>query len=246
MIHKKLTLVGAGPGDEDLITLKAIKAIQAADVVLYDALVNENLLKYAPNTALTIFVGKRFKYAAFNQDEINELIVHYVERFGHVVRLKGGDPFVFGRGFEELLFASSHQIPVEIIPGISSSIGVPTSIGLPLTTRGTNQSFWIMTGTTKSEVLSDDIKLATRTNATVVILMGMNRLEEITRLFREAGKHQTPIAIIQDGTTPQQKIGVGTVSNIGDVVAQKKLTNPAIIIIGDAVQQYFQLIEQYS
>ncbi|MCS7004160.1 MAG: uroporphyrinogen-III C-methyltransferase [Cytophagales bacterium] len=242
-MNKKLTLVGAGPGDEELITLKGIKALQQADVVLYDALVNENLLKHA-NSALKVFVGKRYKYAALQQDEINELILYYAERYSHVVRLKGGDPFVFGRGFEELLYAASHGIHVEVIPGISSSIGVPTSIGLPLTTRGTNQSFWVMTGTSKSDSLSNDIRLAIQTNSTIVILMGINRIKEIVSLYLQANKPTIPIAIIENGTTPQQRIAIGTASSIVEIVQSQKLTNPAIIVIGEVVGLYEQLIKQ--
>jgi len=146
----KLTVVGAGPGDPDLITLKAIKAIKAADVILYDALVNPKLLEYASQEAELIFVGKRKGCYSYQQDQINELIVERAIQRGHVVRLKGGDPFIFGRGAEELAYAKDYAIEVAMVPGISSSVAVPAYHGISLTKRNVSESFWVITGTTKS------------------------------------------------------------------------------------------------
>ena len=232
----KLTLVGAGPGDPELITLKAIKALQNANVVLYDALVSTELLDYAPNHALKIFVGKRRGRCEFAQPEINQLIVNYAFSHGHVVRLKGGDPFVFGRGFEEISFAQSFGIETAIIPGISSSYAVPALAGIPLTTRGLSESFWVLTGTTRNHSLSEDIEKAAQSTATIIILMGMKHLTEITKIFINVGKANTPVAIIQNGSTPQEKIGLGTVATITQVAEENQLDNPAIIVIGEVVR----------
>ncbi|WP_299673922.1 uroporphyrinogen-III C-methyltransferase [uncultured Tenacibaculum sp.] len=232
----KLTVVGAGPGDPELITLKAIKALQRADVVLYDALVNAELLDHVNPNAELIFVGKRRGCYRYQQEQINELIVARGKSHGHVVRLKGGDPFIFGRGSEEMEYAAQHGLEVAMVPGISSSIAVPAYQNVPLTKRGSAESFWVITGTTKQHKLSEDVALAAKSNATVVILMGMGKLSQITSLFEQEGKGDVPVAIIQEGTTPQEKVGVGTVNTIAAVVEEKQLSNPAIIVIGEVVR----------
>lgn len=237
----KLTVVGAGPGDPELITLKALKAIKSADVILYDALINKTLLKYASSHAEVIFVGKRKGSYAFQQDQINDLIVARAETHGHVVRLKGGDPFIFGRGAEELEFARSYGLETCIVPGISSALAVPAYQGIPLTKRATSESFWVITGTTRSHQLSNDIKLAAQSTATVVILMGMGKLPEIVDLFSQQGKRNTPVAIIQNGTTEGEQYGIGTIANICEVVESQQLSNPAIIVIGEVVKERVQL-----
>ena len=201
----KLTVVGAGPGAVDLITLRGIKALQSADVVLYDALVDEELLNYAPQAEL-IFVGKRKGCYHYQQEQINELIVQRGLLGKHVVRLKGGDPFVFGRGAEEMEFAIANGLEAAVVPGISSAVAVPASANIPVTKRGSSESFWVITGTTKAHKLSEDVALAAKSNATVVILMGMSKLTQIANLFREEGKQDVPIAIIQEGTTANQKM----------------------------------------
>jgi uroporphyrin-III C-methyltransferase len=242
-----LSVIGAGPGDPELITLKAIKALQTADVVLYDALVNPELLKYAENAEL-IFVGKRKGCYAYQQEQINELIVS-LGRTRHVVRLKGGDPFIFGRGAEEMEYAAQFGLQVSMIPGISSSIAVPASQNIPVTKRGAAESFWVITGTTKEHQLSSDVALAAKSNATVIILMGMSKLTSILDLFIKEGKSETPIAIIQNGTTENEKIGLGTISTIQEEVIKQRLTNPAIIIIGEVVKHRAALataIENYN
>ena len=237
----KLTVVGAGPGDPDLITLKAVKAIKSADVVLYDALVNKDLLEHASSNATLIFVGKRKGCYAYQQNQINDLIVEQALKSGHVVRLKGGDPFIFGRGAEELEHAKSHGIEVAMVPGISSSAAVAAYQGIPLTKRHASESFWVITGTTKSHKISGDVALAAKSTATVVILMGMGKLGEIVQLFSAEGKAETPIAIIQNGTTSEEKVGIGTIQTIEAIVAEKQLSSPAIIIIGEVVNQRVDL-----
>ncbi|WP_054851937.1 uroporphyrinogen-III C-methyltransferase [Olleya sp. ITB9] len=242
----KLTVVGAGPGDPDLITLKAIKAIASADVIMYDALVNKELLQYASKKAELIFVGKRKGCYAYQQNQINELIVVRALRGNHVVRLKGGDPFIFGRGAEELEYAKEYAIEVAVVPGISSSAAVPAYQGIPLTKRNASQSFWVITGTTKSHEISKDITLAAQSTATVVILMGMGKLSEIVSIFSSEGKAETPIAIIQNGTRKDEKVGIGTISSIEAIVKEKQLSSPAIIIIGEVVNQRVDLTSMYE
>ncbi|MCG7502049.1 uroporphyrinogen-III C-methyltransferase [Tenacibaculum sp. Mcav3-52] len=239
----KLTVVGAGPGDADLITLKAIKVLEQADVVLYDALVNNELLGYVNPNAELIFVGKRRGCYRYQQEQINELIVARGFSHGHVVRLKGGDPFIFGRGAEEMEYAAKHGLEVAVVPGISSSLAVPAYQNIPLTKRGNSESFWVITGTTKQHQLSNDVALAAKSNATVVILMGMGKLSEIIQLFKQEGKNELPVAIIQNGTTPEEKIGIGTVDTIEEVVAKNNLSNPAIILLGDVVNHRQQLLQ---
>lgn len=235
MSHGQLTVVGAGPGDVELITLKAIKALQAADVVLYDALVDVALLEYAPN-AEHIFVGKRKGCYAYRQEQINDLIVSRAKTHGHVVRLKGGDPFVFGRGAEEMEYAASKGVKVAMVPGISSSVAVPASQNIPVTKRGAAESFWVITGTTKEHKLSTDVALAAKSNATIVILMGMGKLAEIVELFKLEGKADMPIAIIQNGTREDEKLGIGTIDTIEQIVVERQLSNPAIIVVGEVVK----------
>jgi uroporphyrin-III C-methyltransferase len=250
-IIPKLTLVGAGPGDPDLITVKGIKALADADVVLYDALVNEELLTYVPGRAIKIFVGKRAGMHSAQQEEINRLIVKYAHSHGHVVRLKGGDPFVFGRGLEEIEHAAAHGVATFVIPGISSALSVPALQNMPLTHRGISESFWVVTGTTKTGKLSDDLHLAAKSSATVVILMGMKKLNEIVEVFTASGKENTPVAIVQNGSLPNENLGLGTVATISDIVKEKGLSSPAIIIIGEIVrytreEEYHKLAKEFA
>ncbi|MDD7886870.1 uroporphyrinogen-III C-methyltransferase [Flavivirga sp. 57AJ16] len=240
-VKGRLTVVGAGPGDVDLITLKAIKAIESANVILYDALINEELLKYASSEAELIFVGKRKGCYVFQQEQINELIVSRAKSHGHVVRLKGGDPFIFGRGAEEIDYARTFGIETFVVPGISSATAVPAYQGIPLTKRNVSESFWVITGTTKNHQLSSDVALAAKSTATVVILMGMSKLDDIVRVFSEENKQDTPVAIIQEGTTENEKMGFGTIDTICKVVEEKELANPAIIVIGDVVKERVRL-----
>ncbi|MGW1453639.1 uroporphyrinogen-III C-methyltransferase [Salegentibacter agarivorans] len=236
----KLSVVGAGPGDPELITIKALNALKDAKVVLFDALINRELLEYAPQ-AEHIFVGKRKDKHRYSQDEINELIVKYALERGHVVRLKGGDPFIFGRGSEEISYAKSKGLETAVVSGITSSIAVPANVGIPLTQRGTSESFWVITGTTTQKKLSEDVRLAAQSTATVVILMGMAKLAEIVDIFSHYGKENTPVGIIQNGTTNNEKSGFGTIKSIEKVVAEKQLTAPAIIVIGEVVRESGQL-----
>jgi uroporphyrin-III C-methyltransferase len=233
----RLTVVGAGIGDPELITLKAIKALGQADVVLYDALVNEELLEYAPSGAARIYVGKRRQHKAFTQDEINELIVSYANDHGHVVRLKGGDPFVFGRGFEEMQYAQNHGVAVEYVPGISSAIAGVGAAGIPVTLRGASRSFWVLTATTDTGALNPEIWTAVQTEATLVILMGLAKIADIAAAFAAAGKNEMPIAVIQNATLPSQKVIKGTMADIAAKVSEAGTGSPAIIVAGEVVRE---------
>ena len=246
--EKKVTLVGAGPGDVELITLKGLKALQQARVVLYDALVNTQLLKEAPESSIRIYVGKRKNQHALSQLAINKLIVEYALTVGNVVRLKGGDSFVFGRGFEEISYAASFGVETEVIPGISSSISVPALQHIPVTSRGYSESFWVITGSNGNQELSNDLSVAVNTEATVVILMGVNQLPAIVNKYKEAGREGLPVAIIQNGSLPNEKYVVGTIATIEELATANQIGTPAIIIIGKVVSLHrdFSLKQQIS
>lgn len=245
-IKPKVTLVGAGPGDPDLITLKGIKAIQDADVILFDALVNETILEFAKASATKIYVGKRAEQLSTSQDYINKLMVDYALTHGHVVRLKGGDPFVFGRGGEELDYIHTFGIETAVVPGISSSVGLTGLQQIPLTYRGISESFWVITGSTSDGRLSNDLYSAVKTNATVVVLMGYSKLRQIVALYQEHGRGELPIALIQNGSLPNERIALGTIDNILEQVHKNLLGVPAIIVLGEVVSKHreFQKLQQ--
>lgn len=235
----KLTLIGAGPGDPDLLTIKGAKALSKADIVLYDALVNEDILEHCAE-AKKVFVGKRLGYCKYSQEQINELIIKFALEGHDVVRLKGGDSFVFGRGYEEMLAAAKYGIKSEVIPGISSCISVPAVNNIPVTSRGATESFWVITGTTKKHQLSQDIYDAAKCNATVVVLMGVSKIKEICEIFSKEGKFDLPVAVIQEGSTKNKEV-VGSIATIADKVANNNIKNPAIIIIGKVVNERAKL-----
>lgn len=222
-------LVGAGPGDPDLLTLKAVEVLKKADVVLYDYLSNEKILDHAKDAEL-IYVGKKAGEHYKSQDEINQILIEKAKTSAMVVRLKGGDPFVFGRGGEEMLALLEEGIPFEIIPGVTSAIGVPTTIGLPVTHRGVATSLTIVTGhedPTKSE---QQVKWDFKAD-TIVILMGVGKLEDNTQEIMKYRDPQTPVCVIENGTLPGQRIITGTLNDIH----QKDIKPPALIIIGRVV-----------
>lgn len=234
----KLTLVGAGPGDPELITMKGLKALGTANVVLYDALSHPDLLDHTPAKALRVFVGKRAGRHSIKQEEIDRLIVNYALQYGHVVRLKGGDPFVFGRGQEEIAHAQAFGIATEVIPGITSAVGVPALQGIPVTRREDSESFWVITGTTRERQLSSDIELAARSTATVVVLMGMGKLQRILDIYEREGRDDLPVAIIQNGSLPNEQVAIGTVNTIAEEVTRKGMGAPAIIVLGEVVKRH--------
>ncbi|SEL81635.1 uroporphyrinogen-III C-methyltransferase [Parapedobacter koreensis] len=248
-VDPKITLVGAGPGDPDLISFKGIKALKQANVILYDALVDERLLEYAPQEAIKVYVGNPSGDENFSQDVVNQLMVDYALNFGHVVRLKGGDLFVFGRGYEELDYAASYSIETAIVPGISSAISVPGLQGIPVTHGGLSESLWILSGTDTQGNLSPELKDAARSKATVVVLLGFDKLPEIAAIYQNVGKGGLPAAVIQNGSMSNEKTAVGLVNTIVEVAEEKGIDNtgPVLLVFGSAVALHhdFQRIKQF-
>jgi len=233
-IDAELILIGAGPGDPELLTVKAWKALQRADVILYDHLASAALLDLARPDCECICVGKRPYRATITQEEIHDLIRQKAAKGGSVVRLKGGDPFIFGRGFEEVLFARQLGLRVSYIPGITSMQTAGLS-DIPLTHRAVSESIWVVTGTKKDGTLSADLRLALQSKATVVIYMGMKKLAEIAGLYRQEGVAAMPAAIIQNGSRGDQQVVVGTAGELAELAATHGLSHPALIIIGEVV-----------
>ena len=228
-------LTGAGPGDAGLLTVKAREILETADVVIYDRLANEKILNYAVN-AEKIYVGKAAGRHTLTQTEINNLLVEKGRAEKIVVRLKGGDPFVFGRGGEEALALRENGVDFEIIPGVTSAIAVPACAGIPVTHRGVATSFAVVTGhekTADSTIRWDKISTAADT---LIFLMGVENLPRITAKLIENGRAETtPAAVIRNGTKFDQQVLVSTLKNIAAEVAEKNITPPAIFIVGDVV-----------
>lgn len=235
-----LFIVGSGPGDPELLTLKAYKAIENAEVILYDNLINEEILQIADKNCIKHYVGKHPYGKYVPQEEINELILHYCERYDSVVRLKGGDPYLFGRGFEEWLTVKGKNIAVNYIPGISSMQGAGIN-NIPLTHRGISEGVWALTGMKKDGSLATDLPLAVQSRSTVVIYMGMRKLDEIARTYVLYGKGETPAAIIQHASLPQQKQVVCKAKDLVRASKQNGLGHPAIIVIGEVVDLQYSL-----
>jgi uroporphyrin-III C-methyltransferase len=234
-IIPKLTVVGAGPGDPELITLKAVNALRQADVVLYDALANPEILEYCHPFTEKIYVGKKGHDKSVPQDSINQLIIEKAYEKGHVIRLKGGDPFVFGRGIEEIEFAHERGLEVAYIPGISSVFSGGNHF-IPLTDRRTSDSFWVITGHKSDKSFSKDLNLAVNSNATIVLLMAMAKLAYIEQLYIDNNNGNQLFCIIQNANTPFEKKASGKIKDLVKIAGSEKLTNPAIIIIGEVVK----------
>ena len=233
-----LRIVGAGPGDPELISVKGAAALQQAEAVLFDALVNPDLLNmYVPAGCKRVFVGKRRGRKEFSQEEINDLLLFYGMKYSNVVRLKGGDPFVYGRGHEEMEYLTKRGLYVEVIPGITSAIAAPSAVGIPVTKRGVNESFWVVTGTTASGELSSDLFHAAHSTATVVVLMGISKIEKIATIFKTFRSDDEPIAVIQYATWPEQKVVTGTVSNVQSLMSEFNVGSPGVIVIGKVVNE---------
>ena len=231
----KVYLTGAGPGDFELLTIKALRVIQEADIIIYDRLANPDILKEAKENVELIYVGKAKGSHSVPQDEINEILYKSALKYENVVRLKGGDNFVFGRGGEEGIYLYDRGITFEVIPGITSSIAVPAYAGIPVTHRGITTSFRVVTGheSPNKEVSQIDWNSFT-TNETVVFLMGFHNLGKITNNLMKIGKPKDyPCAVISKGTTKDQKVVVGTLNDI--VEKSKGLETPALIIVGEVV-----------
>jgi uroporphyrin-III C-methyltransferase len=237
MMMGKAYIVGAGPGDPELITVKALRCIQKADVILYDRLVNPELLKEAKRDCHLIYCGKKPNYHTLQQETINHLLVKYTKQGKNVVRLKGGDPFVFGRGAEEVEALVEQCLPVEVVPGITAGVAAPAYAGIPLTHRELGSSFAIVTGH-KPKGKPTDINwksLATAVD-TLAIYMGMTNLPYIcAELMKHGKKADTPVAIIQQGTTSEQRTVTGTLGSIVNIVNKEEIENPAMIVVGEVV-----------
>lgn len=231
----KVYLTGAGPGDVELLTLKAVKAIQNADILIYDRLVNPEILELVKKECELVYVGKEDKKHTLPQEDINELIYQASLKYENVVRLKGGDPFVFGRGAEEALYLKQRGIQFEIIPGITSAIAVPAYAGIPVTHRGLTTSFRVVTGHENPKKKISQIEWETFLNdETIIFLMGYHNIEIISSKLLSLGKRKDyPCAVISKGTTTEQKVVVGTLEDI--VEKSKDLPTPVMIVIGEVV-----------
>lgn len=231
----KVYLTGAGPGDMELLTIKALRVIQKADVVVYDRLVNEEILKEAPSHAKLVYVGKEDGHHTIPQEEINELLYRHALEHETVVRLKGGDPLVFGRGGEEAMYLKERRIAYEIIPGITSAIAVPAYAGIPVTHRKVSVAFKVVTGHEAPNKLQSQIDWESfKYDETLIFLMGLHNLPNISKKLIEIGKSpSTPCAIIQSGTTKNQKVVTGSLENISQWA--REIESPALIIVGDVV-----------
>ena len=236
MSDGRVVLVGAGPGDPELITLKGLRWLRRAEVVVYDQLAAAQLLDKAPARALRIFAGKSAGRHYLAQSAINAILIHHAQAGRLVVRLKGGDPFVFGRGGEEILACARAGVAVEVVPGVSAAIAVPAAAGIPVTHRGLGSSFAVVTGhedPAKPQSAVDWERLATAVD-TLVILMGVGALPRVTARLISAGRRaDTPAAVIRRGATEAQETVIGT---LGDIAARAAgLQAPAVIVIGETV-----------
>ena len=236
----KVYLTGAGPGDIDLLTVKALRVVQQADVIIYDRLANPDILVQAKEGCEFIYVGKEDSHHTIPQDEINEIIYQNALKYKNVVRLKGGDPLVFGRGGEEGMYLHERGIEFEFIPGVTSAIAVPEYAGIPVTHRGVTVSFRVVTGhesrKEKSQIPWENYK----TDDTIIFLMGLHNLDKITQKLIEIGKPKDhPVAVISKGTTPDEKTVVGTLEDIYEKA--KDLPTPALIVVGEVVKLRDQL-----
>ena len=232
----KVFLVGAGPGDPELITVKGKRCLEMADAILFDELANHVLLEFATSDSELIYVGKKPGKHCADQREIEALLIERARQGKIVVRLKGGDPFVFGRGGEEALALHAAGIPCEIVPGISSAIAAPAYAGIPLTHRSLASGFAVVTGHKAS---GDEVKWGdlARSVDTLVILMGLHNLDAIMRRLLEEGcPPDRPVALIEAGTLPQQKTTIGTVATIAAMGRRENCCSPTLIVVGEVVK----------
>lgn len=233
----KVYLIGAGPGDPDLITVKGLRYLRTADIILYDRLISPDLLHEARAEAELVYVGKDSGYHIMPQDQINATIINYARQGKTVARLKGGDPFVFGRGGEEAQALYEAGIPFEIVPGITSAIAVPAYAGIPVTHRDYTTSFTVVTGhESRSSSPTVDWQALAALGGTIIVLMGLKALPDFTRNLIKGGMAaSTPAAVIQQGTTTQQRVVYSTVADIAERALQAGLTAPVLTVIGSVV-----------
>ena len=232
----KVFLVGAGPGDPDLITVKGKKSIETADIILYDRLVNPELLDYASITAKLIYCGKNPNHKSVSQVDTNQLLVDLALEGHTITRLKGGDPFVYGRGGEEAEVLATNDISFEIVPGITAGIAAPAYAGIPVTHRDYSSSVAFVTGVINKEIDKDEYwRHLALGPETLCIYMGVKKLPEIVELLTKNGRNKnTPVALVHMGTSKLQKTVVGTLETI--VHGAKEIENPAMIIVGEVVK----------
>ncbi|MGN0632437.1 MAG: uroporphyrinogen-III C-methyltransferase [Oscillospiraceae bacterium] len=230
----RVYLIGAGCGSADLITVRGIRLLSECDVVVYDSLIDTRLLDFAPENAEKIPVGKRCGAKSEKQENINNILIENAKKGRIVGRLKGGDPFVFGRGGEEILALIGQGIEYEVVPGISSSVAAAELAGIPVTHRKVSRGFHVVTAHTAEDMLPQGIELCAKENDTLVFLMGLNRLEELAKALILHGKSgETPAAVISKGCTPEQKTVRGRLADIGRLSAENNILPPAVIIVGD-------------
>jgi uroporphyrin-III C-methyltransferase len=235
----KVYLVGAGPGDPKLITVKGLECLQQADVIIYDRLANPALLRHARADAELIYCGKLPQHHTMRQEAINQLLADKAQEGKIVVRLKGGDPCVFGRAGEEAEYLAERQIPYEIVPGVTSGIAVPAYAGIPVTHREHGSSFALVTGHASGEKADDEERWRALAKGmdTIAFYMGVGNLPHIcSKLLRHGRDPNTPVAVISWGTLPEQATVVGSLADIEEQVKNSTIANPAIILVGDVVQ----------
>jgi uroporphyrin-III C-methyltransferase/precorrin-2 dehydrogenase/sirohydrochlorin ferrochelatase len=234
--HGRVAIVGAGPGDPDLLTLRALQQLQRADVIVYDRLVGDRVLDYARRDAERIYVGKTRAHHAYAQPEISALLAHHAALGKRVVRLKGGDPFVFGRGGEELEYLRGRGIAVEVVPGITAALGAAASAGIPLTHRGIARGVTLITGTTKDGVPENDWQALARLGHTLAVYMSVANAGEIAERLIDGGLDPaTPAAIVENATLPAQRVVTGAVADLAELVRAHDIGSPALLVIGEAV-----------
>lgn len=232
----KVSLVGAGPGDADLLTIKALRCIQTADIILYDRLVSEDIRSLFPASTPAFYVGKAMGNHCIPQDKLNELLVEKAQKGFNICRLKGGDPFVFGRGGEEMLVLKQAGIEVEVVPGVTSGIGAASYSGIPVTHRGLSQACTFVTAHAE-KTLNIDWQALARLNHTLVFYMGLSKLPEIhQQLVAHGLAADTPAALIENGCRKEQRVFTGTVSNLEQLAKQHKLQTPTLVVVGQVVE----------
>jgi uroporphyrin-III C-methyltransferase/precorrin-2 dehydrogenase/sirohydrochlorin ferrochelatase len=232
----KVWLVGTGPGDPDLLTVKAHRLIRQADIVLYDNLVSAQIMTLLPTSAERVYVGKKRSAHAMAQDLINQRLIDLAQAGRHVLRLKGGDPFIFGRGSEELTALSEAQVPFEVVPGITAAIGAAAYAGIPLTDRRFAQQCTLVTGQLKDGTIDLDWVSLSRPNQTLAIYMGLVGLPVLCRELMAHGKPaSTPVAVIQQGTTLDQRVLTGTLGSIVALVQSAGIVPPTLVLVGEVV-----------